>query len=265
MEEHDYLAANHESWKHWTEIHAKSTFYDMAGFKAGKNTLHSLDMEEVGDVRGKSLLHLQCHFGQDSMSWARLGAQVTGADFSEDAITLARSLNDELKLGARFVHANLDDLPQVLDGQFDIVYTSGEVLSWLPDLGRWGKVIAHFLKPGGVFYLREIHPVAMIYEQEQGELKIRYPYFAKPAPLRFDVHGSYADYNADYQGVEYNWIHSMSDILNSLLAAGLRLEYVHEFPYTFYQQFAALVQDDAGRWVMPDNDFPLSFSLRAIK
>lgn len=265
MQEDDYIAANKELWKHWTEIHARSDFYDMAGFKAGKITLAPLEIEEVGDVRGKSLLHLQCHFGQDTLSWARLGGQVTGADFSEQAIALARALSDELKLDARFVCANLFDLPQVLAGQFDIVYTGGGVLSWLPDLRRWAKVIAHFLKPGGCFYIREIHPVAMIYEQEQGELKIRHPYFAKPAPLRFDVRGSYADYNADYRGVEYNWIHSMSDIINGVLAAGLRLEFVHEFPYTFYQMFGSLVQDGAGRWVMPGHDFPLSFSLRATK
>jgi SAM-dependent methyltransferase len=237
----------------------------MAGFKAGKITLPSLDIDEVGDVRGRSLLHLQCHFGQDSLSWARLGAQVTGADFSEPAITLARALSDELKLKARFVCANLYDLPQVLDGQFDIVYTSGGVLSWLPDLKRWGQVIAHFLKSGGIFYVHDIHPLALIFEQEQGELRIRYPYFATPDPLRFEVRGSYADVNADYEGVEYNWVHSLSDVVSRLLAAGLRLEFLHEFPYSFYQQFSLLVQDNAGQWVMPDHNIPLTFSLRAVK
>src|SRR5262245_7566819 len=237
MQEHDYIAANRELWNHWTTINAQSAVYDLAGFRAGKITPAQLEIDEIGSVHGKSLLHLQCHFGQDSLAWARLGAQVVGVDFSEEAIRLARALTDELSLNARFVCATIDDLPQHLDGVFDIVCTGGGVLSWLPNLTRWADVIAHLLKPGGLFYIREIHPRAMIYEQEGDELKIRYPYLTQPSPLRCEVRGNYADSNAEYQGVEYNWVHSLSDILNALLSAGLRLEFFHEFPYTSYQMF----------------------------
>jgi SAM-dependent methyltransferase len=153
----DCLAANKALWEERTAIHQTSSFCNLEGFKRGGSRLRTY---EVGEVTGKSLLHLQCHFGIDTLSWARLGARVTGADFSDRAIELARSLATELALDATFVRADLYDLPAVLDGQFDVVYTSHGVLGWLPDLERWAGVVAHFLRPGGVFYLTEIHPVA---------------------------------------------------------------------------------------------------------
>jgi SAM-dependent methyltransferase len=166
----DYLAANRALWDEWTAIHEASSFYDLEGFKAGRSggsggsggsRLRPYEVAEVGEVGGKSLLHLQCHFGIDTLSWARLGARVTGADFSHRAIELARSIAAELDLDATFVRSDLYDLPSVLDGQFDVVYTSRGVLGWLPDLERWAAVVAHFLRPGGVFYITEIHPVAL--------------------------------------------------------------------------------------------------------
>ena len=130
----------------------------MDGFKAGRITLNDVEREEVGPVSGKSLLHLQCHFGMDTMSWARLGAEATGVDFSDAAIDLARSLNDELGLSARFLCSNVYDLPGALDEQFDIVFTSHGVLCWLPDLDGWAGVIDNHLKPGGLFYIIDGHP-----------------------------------------------------------------------------------------------------------
>jgi len=159
----EYLAANRALWDEWTAIHETSSFYDLEAFKAGGSRLRDYEVDEVGDVTGKSLLHLQCHFGIDTLSWARLGARVTGADFSDRAIELGRSLAAELRLDATFVRSDLYDLPSVLDGQFDVVYTSRGVLGWLPDLGRWAGVVAHFLRPGGVFYMTEIHPVAQAF------------------------------------------------------------------------------------------------------
>jgi 2-polyprenyl-3-methyl-5-hydroxy-6-metoxy-1,4-benzoquinol methylase len=146
-----YTHANRILWNAWTKIHEKSQFYDIQAFKAGGNTLKSIELDELGDVRGSSLLHLQCHFGQDTLSWARLGAQVTGVDLSDEAISLARSLAGELGLKARFVCSDLYELPQVLKEQFDIVFTSYGVLAWLSDLPRWAGIIANFIKPGGYF------------------------------------------------------------------------------------------------------------------
>ena len=169
-------------------IHERSDFYDVAGFKAGKSTLMPVEVEEVGDVAGKSLLHLQCHFGLDTMSWARLGAKATGVDFSEPAIALARSLSDELAIDVRFVHSNVYDLPENLEGRFDIVFTSYGAVNWLPDLAGWARVVSHFLKPGGTFYVIDGHPFTWGLDDENpDDIIIRYPYFRSDEPLKFEA------------------------------------------------------------------------------
>jgi 2-polyprenyl-3-methyl-5-hydroxy-6-metoxy-1,4-benzoquinol methylase len=174
-----WLGGNRALWDEWTAIHERSEFYDLDEFRRGGIRLREYEIAEIGPVDGKDLLHLQCHFGIDSLSWARLGARVTGADFSPRAIALARSLANELHLEARFVESNLYDLPANLDGDFDVVYTSRGVLGWLPDIHDWARVVAHFVRPGGLFYITEIHPVANAFENEgvqPGELRLAYPY-----------------------------------------------------------------------------------------
>jgi SAM-dependent methyltransferase len=254
----DYLAANKALWDEWTAIHETSSFYDLEGFKAGGSRLRDYEVGEVGDVTGKSLLHLQCHFGIDTLSWARLGARVTGADFSDRAIELARSLAAELRL---------DVLPSVLDGQFDVVYTSRGVLGWLPDLERWAGVVAHFLRPGGVLYVTEVHPVALAFAEEP-ELRLGYPYFPRREPLAVPVQGSYADPTAHVrQPVEYGWVHSMGEIVSAVAGAGLRIEFLHEFPFVDWP-VPFLVRHDDGTWRLPPDaggELPLFFSLRATR
>jgi SAM-dependent methyltransferase len=192
----DPIRANNALWDEWTRIHATSTFYDLDGFKRGGIRLKPYEIDEVGPVDGLELLHLQCHFGIDTLSWARLGARVTGADFSIAAVELARSVAAEIGFGdACFVQSDLYDLPAVLDGQFDLVYTSCGVLGWLPDITRWAEVVAHFVRPGGRFYITEIHPIAQVFENEgvaPGELRLTYPYWEHPEPLAFPVQGTYA-------------------------------------------------------------------------
>ncbi len=264
----DYLASNRTLWNNWASIHARSAFYDVEGFKAGKSSLQPLEVEEVGEVSGKSLLHLQCHFGMDTLSWARRGAIVTGVDFSETAIELARSLGDEIGVPANWVHSEIYSLPDALTGQFDIVFTSYGTIWWLPDLPRWAEVIQHFLKPGGTFYIADSHPVAMMFEEEGGErLQLTYPYFTGREPLRFETKGSYADPDADYQGVEYGWNHSLGEIINSLVNAGLRIEFLHELPYISWQMFPSMQRGDDGWWYLPENrtPIPLLFSVKATK
>ncbi len=146
----DYLKSNREQWDAWTGIPRQSKLCNVEGFRAGELRLDKIE-RELGDVRGKSLLHLQCHFGMTTLSRARLGARVTGVDFSDEAIALARPLSAEIGVAANFVCANLYDLPQNLSGEFDVVFTSHGVLSWLPDLDQWAKIIAHFLRRSGVF------------------------------------------------------------------------------------------------------------------
>jgi len=265
----EYLEANRRMWDNLVPIHAASEFYDVEGFKQGKCTLLDIEVEEVGDVTSRSLLHLQCHFGLDTLSWARRGAVVTGIDFSEKAIEMARSLAKETKIPASFVRCNLYDLPNHLSREFDIVFTSAGVLTWLPDLCEWGRVIAHFLKPGGIFYLREFHPTAYIFDDEEKAKSpaVRYPYFHSDKPLRFDDQGTYADKNADTRNVNYEWPHSIGEIINSLINAGLRLEFLHEFPFTSHQSHPFLTRGEDGMWRYNDapHSLPLMYSIRAVK
>jgi len=269
----DALRANRDLWNAWTEIHVGSAFYNVESFRNGQDAirLDDYEREEVGPVAGKTLLHVQCHFGLDTLSWARLGAIVTGADFSDAGIEAARALAAELAIPATFVLSNLYDLPATLDGQFDIVYTSKGVLGWLPDIVGWAQVVAHFVKPGGFFYLTEIHPVAQAFETEgvtPGELRLAYPYWSHREPLTFEVHGSYADPSAPTEGlVEHGWDHSLGEIVTALIDAGLRIEFLHEFDFVDWP-IDYLVRNDDGRWRLPAGtagQLPLFFSLKASR
>ena len=229
-----YLQANRELWDEWTRINYQSDFYKVDAFRAGHSRLSAYEIEEVGPVEGKTLLHLQCHFGLDTLSWARLGATVTGADFSPAGIEQAHALAAELSLPATFVCADLYDLPALLPGSFDIVYTSRGVLGWLPDIERWAQVVAHFLKPGGVFYITEIHPFAQVFDDDDGvtELRLRYPYFTTREPLVFKPQGSYADRTARVKAEhEYAWNHSLGEIVTGLATSRLLVEFLHEFTF----------------------------------
>jgi SAM-dependent methyltransferase len=267
------LGKNRELWDAWTKIHVDSAFYDVPTFRNGERPirLREYEREEVGAVEGRTLLHLQCHFGLDTLSWARLGATVTGMDFSEEAIAAARTLAAELGIAATFIASDLYRLPEVLDEQFDIVYTSRGVLGWLPDIAAWGRVAAQFVRPGGFLYVTEIHPVANVFESEgvaPGELRLAYPYWSHPDPLRFDVKGSYADRDAPTEGlVEYGWNHSLGEIVTALVDAGLGLEFLHEFDFVSWP-VDFLVQGDDDRWRLPERSMgslPLFFSLKATK
>jgi 2-polyprenyl-3-methyl-5-hydroxy-6-metoxy-1,4-benzoquinol methylase len=266
----DYKQANLALWNEWAALHENSDFYDLASFKTGRNSLRPLELAEVGSVAGKSLLHLQCHFGMDSLSWARLGAQVTGVDFSDKAISLAQGLSEELNIPAHFMQSDVLELPQVLNTQFDIVFTSYGVLMWLPDLTRWGQVVAHFLKPGGFFYIAEIHPFAMIFDNDKDvkDFKIKYPYFHDAQPLRFEVEGSYADTSAEIkQKVDYEWVYTIGDVITALAQAGLRIEFLHEWPFVEYQMLGLTEKTAAGDWRLTQHaaSVPLMFSLKATK
>jgi SAM-dependent methyltransferase len=274
MDRHaESFRTNLELWNAWTRINAASASYDVASFVDGTRPIRLADYEiaELGDVAGRSLLHLQCHFGLDTLSWARLGARVTGADFSPAAIELAGAIAAQVGLDARFVCANLYDLPTTLEGEFDLVYTSRGVLGWLPDIRAWARVAAHFVRPGGAFYVTEIHPVAQVFENEgvgPGQLVPTYPYWSHPEPLRFEVHGSYADRDAPTDGLtEHGWDHSLGEIVTALVEAGLRIEFLHEFDFVDWQ-LDFLERSEDGRYRLPPSvkgQLPLFFSIRATK
>lgn len=263
----DYLRRNRDLWDELTPIHARSEFYDVDGFKSGRSTLKSIELEELGDVSGKTFLHLQCHFGLDTLSWARLGARVTGVDFSGRAIDLARSLGRELGIPARFVESNVYDLPAVLDDRFDIVFTSYGVLAWLPDLARWAEVVVRFLQPGGTFYMVEIHRLLQVFDDsaDRPELKVTHSYFPGPEPLEFERTGSYADSSVLLENPSYEWPHSLGEVVSALTSAGLRIDFLHEFPVCCHKALPFMTQDYAGWWRLEGDRIPLTFSVKATK
>ena len=224
-------ATNRARWDESVAIHAESDGYDLKGFLQGEKTLHEVEMDEVGDVSGKSLLHLQCHFGMDTLNWARLGARVTGVDFSEPAVTRARALAEEVGVGnARFIQSDLYAAPTVLSETFDVVYTGIGALCWLHDIRGWARVVAGFLKPGGFLYLYEGHPVvwAMDDEREDDLLVMRYPYFETEHPSEWDNTHTYTDGPALQNTKTFEWNHGLGEIVTALIDAGLRLDFLHE-------------------------------------
>lgn len=264
-----YQLANQKMWDQFVAINARSRLYQLDEFKKGRNKLNSLEREEVGSVRGKTLLHLMSHFGMDTLSWAMLGARVTGVDFSEKGIQMANQLSTELNIPACFIQSDLYDLPRNLKGTFDIVFTSYGVLCWLSDLTRWAQIIHRFLKPGGFFYIAEFHPFAQVFENEDpvDDLKVRYPYFKKEV-MKFKVDGSYASSSEKIPPQnDYEWMHTLSEVVNVLLRVGLQIEFLHEFPFTCFQAFPFLKRSRDGYWRLPKgmSEVPLTFSLKAHK
>jgi ubiquinone/menaquinone biosynthesis C-methylase UbiE len=280
----EFTKANLALWNELTGIHAGSEFYDVQGFKAGKQSLGGIELQEIGgEVAGKTLLHLQCHFGLDTLSLARLGAVATGVDFSDQAIALARRLSQEVAVPATFVHADVNRLPEVLDERFDIVFTSWGVLIWLGDLDRWAAVVAHFLKPGGTFYIAEFHPFVWALDDGESpvrprpasapppadELRVGYPCFPQLQPFEFDdAGGSYADPTAHVSASKsYEWTHSLGEIVTLLVSHGLVIEYLHEFPRAIGLRLPFVIEGKDGWQHVKGHEesFPLSFSIRATK
>jgi SAM-dependent methyltransferase len=272
VEPADAVRANNALWDEWTSIHETSAFYDLEGFKRGGIRLADYEVEEIGDVRGLDLLHLQCHFGIDTLSWARLGARVTGADFSQAAVDLAARTAAEIGVAdARFVRSDLFELPNVLGGDFDLVYTSRGVLGWMPEIRRWAEVVAHFVRPGGRFYITEIHPIAQAFEVENvvpGQLDLVYPYWEHRAPLSLQTQGSYADPSAHVETpTEYGWAHGLGEIVTALSEAGLRIQSLREYPFNAWR-LDYLADAGDSTWRLPPSvkgELPLSFSILASK
>ncbi len=261
------MEINRRYWDEVVPVHAGSELYNLAGFKSGGISLDALERGEVGEVAGKSLLHLQCHFGMDTLSWVRLGAKVTGMDYSPEAIAKAQQLAAECGLEATFICCNLYDLPHQLDGQFDIVFTSYGVLCWLPDLREWARIAASYVKPGGFFYIAEFHPFSYVFDDEADHLAYRYPYFAQD-PTRFEFDGTYADKEAKLTHREdFEWNYPLGEVVSALIDAGLRIEFLREHAFTVYEQLPFLEKAGRARWRFPNGEepIPLMFSLRAGK
>ncbi|WP_207495243.1 class I SAM-dependent methyltransferase [Aridibaculum aurantiacum] len=258
-----YFEANKDAWNKRAAVHKDTAFYDVDGFKAGKSALNAIELEELGNVQGKSLLHLQCHFGMDTLSWAREGATVTGIDFSEEAIKLAKELAAEVQVPAEFICCNVYDVPAHVNQQFDIVFTSYGVVGWLPDLDKWAEVIAACLKPGGTFYMVEFHPV--LWMMDDNFTSLMYPYHNAQVIVETKT-GTYADKDAPIHYEEYSWNHSLSEVITALLKHGLKITLFHEFPYSCYNCFEHLQQGADGYWRIHGKEvLPMMYSIKAIK
>jgi SAM-dependent methyltransferase len=253
---------------HWNErvaVHVSSPGYRVAEFRRGESVLFPLEVAEVGNVRGKSLLHLQCHFGLDTMSWARLGASVTGVDFSDHAIETARRLSAELNLPANFICSDIYDSPGVVHGQFDIVFTSYGALCWLPDLHRWAEIAAHFVKPGGFFYIAEFHPLTQCFDTDNPlELRPRISYF-ETAQLEFPPGPDYSDTSVMLSHGSHEWMYTTAGIATALIDAGLQIEFLHEHPVCCFPIFPFMERGGDGWWRIKGDPIPLTLSIRARK
>jgi len=256
-----YFEENKKLWNQRTTVHKDSSFYDVTAFLKGKTSLNEIELRELGDVRGKKILHLQCHFGMDSLSLSRTGAQVTGVDLSDAAIEEARRLNEELSLDAKFICCNVYDLKEHVKEQFDIVFTTYGVIGWLPDLNKWAEIVSYFLKPGGFFYMAEFHPVVWMLDEDFKQVKY---YYHNRETIVMEAQGTYTDRYADIQGKEYSWNHSISEVLNALLSQNLQLKFFNEYSYSPYPCFRNVVQGPDGKWRVKglEDKIPMVYSLK---
>lgn len=263
-----YYEANKKRWNELVGIHVKSGSYDVNGFLRGKSSLHAPELEALPDVEGKTLLHLQCYFGMDTLSWARRGAKVTGVDFSDKAIEMARLLVHKAGLEAEFINCNLYNLPQYLDREFDIVYTSYGVLMWLNDIDEWARIVARYLKTGGTFYIAEFHPFVWIFDNDHPtQLVIKYDYWHKTEPDHYISEEAYASGGLKLKNTdEYGWAHPLGTVVTALIDAGLTIELLREYPFTVDEdQFKFLKKDPEGYWRIPGDPVPLMYSIKATK
>lgn len=260
----EYISINKALWDAKTIVHKDSEFYDLPSFKAGKNTLNSIEMGLLGDVAQKSVLHLQCHFGQDTMSFSRLGAVATGIDLSSNAIELAKALSTELQLNTQFIETDVYSVPEKVVGEFDLVFSSYGTIGWLPDLNKWANVIASKLKHGGEFVFAEFHPVVWMFDYDFKF--IEYSYF-NVTPIIEMTEGTYAEKSAPLKNNSVSWNHPLADVLTALINAGLQITHFKEFDFSPYNCFNGMVEIEPGKFQVKglEGKFPLVYALKATK
>jgi SAM-dependent methyltransferase len=264
---------NRANWDDRAVIHYKdeANDYRVAQFLDGEDSLHDIEGREIGDVKGKRLVHLQCHFGIDTLSLARRGASCVGLDFSPVALESARELQRKTGLDAEFVEGNVYDARELIDGDFDLAYVTWGAINWLPDIARWAQVVGSLLKPGGQLYLLEGHPSLMCLNEDTPELHPGYDWRTPlDAPIVMNLDTTYTgDIAKVAHTTTHEWVHPLSDIINAVIGAGMRLDYLHEHEELAWQFASIMVPDDKGRrmWLLPEGfpRLPLSFSLKATK
>jgi len=259
-----FFKTNKSTWNDKVKVHVKSKMYDIEAFKNGKSSLMHYELEALENVNGKSLLHLQCHFGQDTLSWSRLGAKCVGVDLSDEGVKLAKQLNEELKLDAKFVCCNVLETSEFIKDTFDIVFTSYGVISWLPDLKPWGKMIAERLKKGGTFYMVEFHPIVWMFDYLDDKPIMKYGYMQEEE-IYEEYEGTYANQDSKMISKEYGWNHGLGEVITALTEAGLRIDYLKEHNENPYNVLPNLIETNSGMFVTKDKLYPLIFELKATK
>ncbi|GAA0739954.1 class I SAM-dependent methyltransferase [Gaetbulibacter jejuensis] len=259
-----YFETNKATWNEKTKIHVESGMYDLEAFKNGASSLMPYELKALGDVNGKSLLHLQCHFGQDTLSWSRLGANCVGVDISDEGIGFAQKLNEELELDADFVCCNVLETSKYVTDTFDIVFTSYGVIGWLPNLEPWGQMIADRLNKGGVFYMAEFHPIVWMFDYLEGKPIMKYGYMQDEV-IYEEYEGTYANTDSKMISKEYGWNHGLSEVINALTKAGLRIDYLNEYDESPYNVLPDLEQTKSGMYATKDKLYPLIFEIKATK
>lgn len=267
----DPIEQNRARWDEVVDIHVASDFYRVAEFKAGGTSLDPLILDELGDVSGLSLLHLQCHFGLDTLSLARLGAHVTGLDFSPKAIATARSLASETGTDARFVEGRVEDAATLAGTGFDLVFTSWGVLVWLPDIALWARTVAQCLKPGGRFYIAEGHPILWVFEDRKDNyldnLNVVRSYFLD-GPQTWENPFDYAEPDVSLKHHRSNeWQHGIGAVITALAVAGLRIDFLHEHDRLVWPGIPGMEKDEGHYFTAPEGAprLPFAYSISARK
>jgi len=268
----NYFTANQKNWDDRVGPHLddQGEFYNVPAFLAEHSSLKNVELQALGDVAGKSMLHLMCHIGLDSLSWARMGAKVTGIDFSDRSIQAARNLATQTGLDAEFIQANVYELPVSLIGQFDIVIATYGILCWLPDIPAFMAVVSRFLNPGGTFLLVDGHPLLNILDYNETTKSISFSdaYFHNDQPEQCVVSSSYTNSAKKLNNsATYQWNHDLGHIVNSILDNKMRLVSMHEFPYCYYRRYNDMRQDENGYWhfLPPQANPPMLFSVQATR
>ncbi|MGJ8664235.1 MAG: class I SAM-dependent methyltransferase [Marinicella sp.] len=254
----EHFKTNKTSWNKRVETHFNSKFYDVPAFLSGNTSLNEIELTGLAEVKGQSMLHLQCHFGLDSLSWARMGADVTGVDISDEAIKKAEELNSQCNLAARFVATDVYAYGATNPQKFDVVFTSYGAICWLPDINKWAQIVAQCLKSGGQLYMVEFHPII--------DLMAGYNYFHRAEP-DIELEDTYTE-NCDGTKHEFAvWTHTVSDVISALIKAGLSIKEVQEFDYSPYNCFAGMEEKQPGKFYLEHkgNHVPMVYSIKATK
>ncbi|WP_330179149.1 class I SAM-dependent methyltransferase [Nocardia sp. NBC_01503] len=270
----DYRVLNRDNWDERAPLHAASSDYALDKFRTDTSFLSEVvrfDLPLLGDIRGLRGVHLQCHIGTDTLSLTRLGANMTGLDFSSASLAQARKLAEDASAAIEYVESDVYEAVHVLGaGQFDLVYTGVGALCWLPDIRRWAETVATLLRPGGRLFIREGHPVlSAIDETQLDRLVIGYPYFETAEPMVFDDGSTYIETDGVItKTVTHEWNHGLGEIVGAVLASGLSLTGLVEHATVPWNALPGrMVPDEGGEWRLAEHSerLPLSFTLQARK